>query len=117
MKKLLMIAVSLILTACGANVHNTTGIDNEQYIVVIADSLIGKQISIGDIKQHTISAADLQPFEMGIAGVTDPALENSDVLKVKVDQGSNQITITQDNNVLLSKELYLSAGQTRTIKL
>ncbi|MCF1432195.1 MAG: hypothetical protein LPH21_18785 [Shewanella sp.] len=117
MKKLLVTAMVLLLAGCGANVHRASGVQNEQHVIIVAESLVGKRISIGQISGYLISDSDLMPFQTGVAGVTDSELENSDVLRIKVTEGTNKLVLKQDGKTIFSKEIYLSAGQTRTIKL
>ena len=117
MKQFFVACLVLLISGCGANVHKTTGVANEQNIIIVADSLVGKTISVGNVNGYVITDADLTPYQTGVAGVTDSELEQSEVLKIKVNEGMNNLVLKSNGVVIFSKELYLSAGQTRTIKL
>lgn len=119
MKKLIILSLSLFLFACGSNVQNNqTGLEHEQQVVLIADKLVGKIISVGPISNHVIAKNELTPYATGVAGVADAKDENSEILTIKLDQGSHQINVKNaSGEVIYSKQIYLANGQVRTIRL
>ena len=119
MRTIIFLFLSIFLVACGSNVQrNQTGLEHEQKVVVIADLLIGSSITVAAINNHTIVANDLTPYATGIAGAADAADENRQILVIKLDKGSHKISIkSPSGKVMYSKDIYLTAGQVRTIRL
>lgn len=117
MKNILIILSLLFLSACGASYQQSSGIENTQFIVLVSDSLVGKNISIGEIKNYNITKADLVPYELDVPGAADKPLENSEILKIKVNQGMNKLILKDSGKAVFSKEIYITSGQTRTINI
>ncbi|ACJ28246.1 hypothetical protein swp_1460 [Shewanella piezotolerans WP3] len=119
MKTIIFFFLSIFIVACGSNVQRSqTGLEHEQKVVVIAESLIGSSITVAAINNHTIVANDLTPYATGIAGAADAADENRQILVIKLDKGSHRISIKSPSGTLIyNKEIYLADGQVRTIRL
>lgn len=117
MKKIAITILALLLTACGAPAKNTQqGINENTGVQIIADSLIGKVVLIGQ-EQIVINEAVLERFQMGIVGSKNSELEGMDVLFLELEQGSHKITITDNGVIVFKKEIYLSDGQIRELEV
>lgn len=107
------------LTACGSPLHTSqTGVEASQHIILVGNNLTGNTISIGSIRNHEIKAADLTKHDLTIATSANSELQNKEILEIKVNSGNNLIIIKDKNGkIILKKSIYLSNGQTSTVKL
>lgn len=119
MRTITFLFLSVFLMACGSNVQrNETGLQHEQKVVIIADTLVGNSITVAAINNHTIKSKDLTPYTTGVAGAADAADESRQILIIKLDKGSHKLSIkSPTGTVLYAKEIYLADGQVRTIRL
>ena len=117
-KTLLLICSSIFLFGCGANVNTTSGKENQQYIILMAENLVGYKVSVGQAVNYKILGENLMPYEMGLLGVTDSEEEKLERLKIKIDQGTQKLVIKNKvGKIIYSKDIYLSAGQVRKIRI
>lgn len=119
MKKILfIILLSSFLFGCGASVNTTSGQENQQYIILMAENLVGYKVSVGKAVNYKILSEDLMPYEMGLLGVTDSEDEKLESLKIKIDKGTHNLKVkNKAGKVIYSKDIYLSAGQIRKVKI
>lgn len=119
MKILLSIVMSFFLFACGSNVQNrATGVEHQQQLVIISDTLVGYTVSVGKIDNYKISSKDLTPYATGVAGAADAEDENRQILTIKMDKGSHHLVIKNtQGQTIYSKTIYFNDGQVRTIRI
>lgn len=119
LKNFLILLFISWLSACGSALHtNQTGVEASQHIVLVGKNLIGYSVSIGTINNHIIQSSDLTDHDLTIATSANSALQNKDILEIKVNSGNNLITVKDKNSkVILKKSIYLSDGQTTTVQL
>lgn len=118
MKKLLILPFIALLSACGSISHTETGINENQYIYITAENLVGHKISIGTIQNYTINNSDLMDDPTVITTSSNTPKQNADVIQIKVLSGSNDIELkNKKGDTVYKNNLYLSVGQSTTINL
>lgn len=119
LKGIFFLIVGFFVTACGSPViTKQSGINETQSIYLVADNLVGYQVSVGHIKDHRITSGDLTDDPLSIVTSADSKLQNSDVLEINVSKGDNFIKVkNKTGKVIYSKNMYFSAGQKSTINL
>ncbi|GHA60938.1 hypothetical protein ACFFLZ_02525 [Photobacterium aphoticum] len=107
------------LTACGSPVINKqTGISEQQIIFIVGEDLIDYTVSVGNIHKHKITHIDLEDDSVQVSTSADSNLQNSDVLKIIVSQGTNHLEIQNDKNETIYKnDIYLSQGQSTLVNV
>ena len=68
-KKLLIVMLAFILSACGAYEEKTAGIDEETILVLRSESLVGLSVEITPNFSKVITEDDLTKFTMGMGGL------------------------------------------------
>ncbi len=117
MKKIAITLLALLLVACGAPVNTTQlGYHEATGVQIIADTLIGKVIFV-DGEQILIKKGTLDRFQMGIAGSKNSELEGMDVLFLELEQGNHSLVLTDNGVILFEKEVYLSNGQVKELRI
>lgn len=111
-------SVVALFTACGgAPIQSSSvGLQENTKVVVIAEDLIGASVLIGS-KGFSVEEDDLTPYQMGVFGAADKAIESMDILSLPVSPGDVNLRISKGGAVLYDKTLYVSKGQTREINL
>lgn len=116
MKKIIILFAASLLMACGAPVKRTEmGLENVTQVVVVADTLVGSRLQVGDNLDVTIEKAMLDKYTKGVLGAADRPEEKLQSVTVKVDPGSHLIRLITNGRVVINKTVYLSEGQTTRI--
>lgn len=117
MKNIIAIVSVMFLVACGAPVNNATqGFEEFTGVIIIADTLVGKTIFI-DGNQQVITQDQLDKYDMGIAGSKDAEIEGMDVLSLELSQGDHELVVTNDGVIIFQKNVYVSDGQLRELRI
>lgn len=117
MNKILIAVLALILSACGAYDERTTGIEEETILVLRSESLVGLSVEITPSFSRVIAEDDLTKFTMGMAGVKDSENQNLETITLKVESGTQRLTIRRNGAIVYDRELHLSQGQTRELRI
>jgi len=116
-KNLLIVMLALVLSACGAYNEKTTGIEEDTILVLRSESLVGLSVEITPSFSRVITADDLTIFTMGMAGVSDSENQNLETITLKVESGTQRLTIRQNGVTVYDKDLYFAHGQTRELRI
>lgn len=117
MKGILVVLFSILLVGCGGVQHQTVGIEESTTLLIRAESLVGLTVSIKPGLTHVIKKEDLTPYRMGVLGVTDKAEESLETVNFKVETGLLNITVSRGSDVILSRQMQFSNGQTRELRI
>lgn len=117
MKNILIVMLALALSACGAYTEKTAGIEEDTILVLRSESLVGLSIEITPSFSKVVTAADLTKFTMGMAGVTDSENQNLETITLKVESGTQRLTIRKSGATVYDRELYFAHGQTRELRI
>ena len=107
----------LFLVACGSQQQMVSGIEENSQLILRGDNLIGLKIRVGSSFSMIIDKDDLTPYRSGILGARDSENERLQAVTLKVDQGQQQVVVSQAGVVFHSKSMYFGAGQTREVKI
>lgn len=118
-KKFFLMSAILLLFACGSPVVNKqSGMAETQSIYIVADTLVGYSVSFAALNDYKVSSSDLMSHSLKIATSVNSDFQKSEVLEIKAPQGENQLRVKNSTGeVIYQKMIYLSKGQTTTIKL
>ncbi|GHD20873.1 hypothetical protein GCM10007052_30950 [Halioglobus japonicus] len=86
-------------------------------LVLRSEVLVGSTITIGESFRKVVNESDLTPYEIGVLGAKDRENENLETITLKVDEGSQRITVQKNSQVVVDKTMYFSKGQTREIRV
>jgi hypothetical protein len=114
-KNILIAMFALALSACGAYNEKTAGIEEETILILRSESLVGLTIEITPDFSRLVAESDLTKFTMGLAGVADRENQKLETIALKVEGGTQQLTIRRNGAVIYDRELYFTHGQTREL--
>ena len=117
MKNVLIVMLALVLSACGAYNEKTAGIEEDTVLILRSETLVGLSIEITPSFSSVISEDDLTKFTMGMAGVTDSENQNLETVTLKVESGTQQLTIRRNGTTVYNRELHFTHGQTRELRI
>ena len=117
MKNVLIAMLALALSACGAYNEKTAGIEEDTILVLRSESLVGLSIEITPGFSRVIAAEDLTKFTMGMAGVTDSENQNLETITLKVESGTQRLTVRKNGTKVYDRDLYFAHGQTRELRI
>ena len=116
-KNILIVMLALILSACGAYNEKTAGIEEDTILVLRSESLVGLSVEITPSFSRVVTANDLTKFTMGMAGVTDSENQNLETITLKVESGTQRLTIRRNGATVYDRDLHFAHGQTRELKI
>ena len=116
-KKLLIAVLAFVLSACGAYDERTTGIEEDTMLVLRSESLIGLSIEITPNFSKVITEEDLAEFTMGIGGVNDRENQNLETITLKVEDGTQRLTIRRGGETVYNRDVHFTSGQTRELRI
>lgn len=118
MLRIIIVSMVLtLLTACGGQQRQVSGISEDTMLVVRGEQLVGLTVSIGDNFERAISSADLTSFELGVLGAKDRENEGLQTVTFKVDEGEQKISVTSGSKVIVGRSMYFSKGQVRELRV
>ena len=117
MKNILIAMLVFALSACGAYNEKTTGIEEDTILVLRSESLVGLSVEITPSFSRVVTKGDLTKFTMGLAGVTDSENQNLETITLKVESGTQRLTIRQNGTTVYDKSMYFTRGQTRELRI
>jgi len=116
-KNILIVTLALVLSACGAYNEKTAGIEEDTILVLRSESLVGLSVEITPSFSRVVTAEDLTKFTMGMAGVRDSENQNLETITLKVESGTQRLTIHQNGATVYDRELHFAHGQTRELRI
>jgi len=117
MKNILTVLLALALSACGAYNEKTAGIEEDTILVLRSESLVGLSIEITPGFSRVVTKEDLTKFTMGMAGVADSENQKLETVTLKVESGTQRLTIRRNGATVYDKDLYFAHGQTRELRI
>lgn len=116
--RLLIVAVcAILLSGCGAAVQReSTGIQEATGVKLLAEDLTGATIVV-DGSTMQVTAADLTAFRFGVLGAADRREEALDRVDLPMSPGSHDLEVRKDGRTLLRREVFISKGQVREVRL
>lgn len=116
MKKIILVMLSALMVACGAPIKRTeVGLENITQIVIVADTLVGSRLQVGDNLNVTLEKSMLDKYTKGVLGAADRPEESMQSVTVKVDPGTHLVKLTTAGRVVINKNVYVSEGQTTKV--
>ena len=116
-KNILIVMLALVLSACGAYNEKAAGIEEDTMLVLRSESLVGLSVEITPGFSRVITAGDLTKFTMGIAGVSDSENQNLETITLKVESGTQRLTIRRNGAAVYDRDLHFTHGQTRELRI
>jgi len=117
MKNILIVMLALALSACGAYNEKTAGIEEDTILVLRSESLVGLSVEITPGFSRVVTAEGLTKFTMGMAGVNDSENQNLETITLKVESGTQRLTIRKNGATVYDKDLHFTHGQTRELRI
>jgi hypothetical protein len=108
---------ALLFTACGAYNEKTVGIEEETMLVLRSETLVGLSVEITPSFSRVITEDDLTKFRMGIGGVNDSENQNLETITLKVESGTQRLTVTRHGVAIYKQDLHFTHGQTRELRI
>jgi hypothetical protein len=117
-KLITMVVVSILLTACGAPaITSNQSISQQAGVRLVSNELVGSQVIIDGRSGVEIVKSSLVKYTMGVAGAADAEEEGLDVYVIDLMPGMHTIIVLKNGVTILEKELYLSDGQTKELRV
>lgn len=113
MKKTIFLSLlfAAILTACGVGSYSISGgVSDEAYVCFVADKEFSVLATI-DGKQYNTRTIKSKEFKKR------RDIKNTSSEHISVGVGTHDVTVEVDGNVVLSKKIIVSSGETKIIKL
>lgn len=116
--KYFMLVVLFVMAGCGSTVQKSSvGYNEQTEIHLIAQELIGLNVSLGDAYSKVIEPSDLEKYQLNIFGTKRSERGEMELIILKAEKGQNRLTITEGNVVVYDKVLYLNQGQKREVEI
>jgi hypothetical protein len=116
-KKLFLVALIAMLTACGGTQHRTSGIEESTMLIIRGETLVGLTVSIEPGITRVIQEQDLTPYSMGVLGAKDKEEESLETVTFKVETGQLNVKVSRGGAVIVSRQMQFSHGQTRELRI
>lgn len=110
------LTVALILSACGARSTSEYGLEEATAIMVVGEQLEGLQIEIGDWYHQILTAEDISR-SVGALTVRRNTNEKMERVVIETQPGQQTVTVFSNGYLILSRDLYLSVGQTMEVRI
>ena len=116
-KNILIAVLAVVLSACGAYNEKATGIEEDTILVLRSESLVGLSVEISPSFSRVVTEDDLTKFTMGIGGVSDSENQNLETITLKVEGGTQRLTIRRNGVAVYDRDLHFVLGQTRELRI
>ena len=116
-KNILIAVLAVVLSACGAYNEKATGIEEDTILVLRSESLVGLSVEISPNFSRVVTEDDLTKFTMGIGGVSDSENQNLETITLKVESGTQRLTIRRNGVAVYDRDLHFVLGQTRELRI
>jgi hypothetical protein len=116
-KKLFLVALIAMLTACGGTQHRTSGLEESTMLIIRGETLVGLTVSIEPGITRVIQEQDLTPYSMGVLGAKDKEEESLETVTFKVETGQLNVKVSRGGAVIVSRQMQFSHGQTRELRI
>ena len=117
MKKLFLVALIAMLTACGGTQHRTSGLEESTMLIIRGETLVGLTVSIEPGITRVIQEQDLTPYSMGVLGAKDKEEESLETVTFNVETGQLNVKVSRGDAVIVSRQMQFSHGQTRELRI
>jgi uncharacterized protein YcfL len=116
-KKLFLLALITMLTACGSAHQRASGIEESTLLIIRGKTLIGLTVSIEPGLTRVIQESDLTPYTMSVLAAKDKEEEGLQTVTFKVEDGQIKVTVSRGTEILIARKMQFSHGQTREIRI
>lgn len=117
MKGSIVVLFAILLVGCGGTQHRTVGIEESTTLLIRAESLVGLTVSIEHGLTRVIQKEDLTPYRMGVSGAANKEEESLETVTFKVETGHLKVTVSRGSNVIVTRQMQFSNGQTRELRV
>lgn len=104
MKKILMMGLALLLSACSTHFSTTTQVDDKAYLLLTGNTQ-GAMLTIDD--QPQINLDESNHYTQG----------DERVIKFQMDVGSHQVEVQKNGQVLVKRKIYVTNGNTFEVRV
>lgn len=104
-------------SACGTITHTEVGLENSSKLIIRSEKLQGAQVYINKDLILNVTKQDLLKYKKGVLGVSDRENEKLETLALEVEEGLLSVSINFENKEVFKKDLYVSKGQTREVRI
>ena len=116
-RSFLILPILMFCVSCATQTKVSTSLDEQSGIIFEGD-LIGTSIEVGSLIFQKIEISDLIIDETRTREGSEPVfVARKRILKINIEPGTTNIKVKRNGRVLMDKDIYLSSGQFRRIKL
>tara|TARA_B110000196_G_scaffold277414_1_gene255937 strand:+ start:1144 stop:1515 length:372 start_codon:yes stop_codon:yes gene_type:complete len=115
-RSFLILGVTMFCVSCATQTKISTSID-EQSGIIFEGNLIGTSIEVGSLIFQNIQTSDLTIDKTRTREGSTLIVSKKRILKINIDPGTTNIKVKKNGMILIDKDVYLSSGQFRRIKI
>ncbi|WP_115717786.1 hypothetical protein [Gallaecimonas mangrovi] len=106
MKKILMVAIAMVLSACSTHFSTTTQVDDKAYLL-LTGNINGATLIIDEQPDINLDSSNIRRYTEG----------DETVVKFAVNVGNHLVEITKAGKVLVKRKIYVTNGNSFEVRV
>ncbi|NRA59373.1 MAG: hypothetical protein HRU25_00360 [Psychrobium sp.] len=101
MKKIIILALALLVSACSSHYESTTAVDDIAYLK-LSGNFVGATLILDNSDPIILDQPQIKTYR----------IDNKLTAKLPLTKGTHKIRVTRDGIVVVNRKFYVSSGQT-----